>query len=128
MVKAIGMMPLGHKAIIRTKRLKQTRENVYKRAEIARDQARLCLLKLRQKLKLKFTQNETEMRKRKQQHVKSLNPTARYSTMARWEWGKLIRNTTTTWSSVPLKPKYSRITPRPRVYGKRFKLWEGIVK
>lgn len=52
-----------------------------------------------------------------------MNPTARLELMSRRKWAKLIRNPV-NWSGVPLKPKYSRVDPRPRVYGKRFEVWE----
>ena len=123
MVEGVGRLPLGHKAFRRPRRAKRVRIRVTRQAELARDRARIGLWEMRRRYKLKVAGNEAEMDRRKLERVKSLNPTARLETMSRRKWAKLIRNPV-NWSSVPLKPKYSRVAPKPRIYGKRFELWE----
>jgi len=118
---------LGHNAIIRPRRGKQARTWVEREAELATDRARARLLVTRQRYELKVAGNEAEMDRRKLERVKSLNPTARLETMARRKWAKRIRNPV-NWSSLPSKPKYSRITPKQRIYGKRFEVWEKKIE
>jgi len=125
MVESVGRLQLGHKAVRRPRRAKQARTRVTRQAELARDRARIRLWEMRRRYKLKVTGNEAEMDRRRLERVKSLNPTARLETMSRRKWAKQIRNPV-NWSSVPLKPKYSRIDPKPRIYGKRFELWEKL--
>ena len=117
-----GRLPLGHKAVIRARGTKQAKQRVTKQAKLARDKARLRLWEMRQKLKLKVKGNEGEMKRRKRELRKSLNPTF-VPLMPSREYAKMIRNPA-NWASVPPKPKYSRIDPRLRVYGKRFEIWE----
>ena len=123
MVEGIGRLQLGHKVIRRPRKVKQVRTRTTRRAELARDRARIRLWEMRRRYKLKVAGNEAEMERRKLERLKSLNPTARLETMSRRKWAKLIRNPV-NWSSVPLKPKYARVDPRPRIYGKRFEVWE----
>jgi hypothetical protein len=80
---------------------------------------------MRQRLKLKLKGNEEEMEERKRQLRKSLSPTF-VSLIPSRNYAKMIRNPT-NWSSLPPKPKYSRIDPKPRIYGKRFEIWESEI-
>jgi hypothetical protein len=98
------------------------RMKAVKKAELARDWGRIKLLAIRSKLKFQVEGNESKMDLRRLEHAKSLNPTSRLKTLAAHEWAKLVRNPS-NWSSVPLKPKYSSVKPKPRVYGKRFEAW-----
>ena len=123
MVEGVGRLQLGHKAVRRPRRARQARTRVTRQAELARDRARIRLWDMRRRYKLKVAGNEAEMERRKLERLKSLNPTARLETMSRRKWAKKIRNPV-NWSSVPLKPKYSRVDPKPRIYGKRFEVWE----
>jgi len=100
------------------------RMKAVRKAEIARDRGRIKLLAIRRKLKFQVERNESKMDWRKLKHVESLNPTSQLKTLATREWAKLVRNPS-NWSSVPLKPKYSSVKPKPRIYGKRFKAWES---
>lgn len=117
-----GRLPVGHKAVIRPRRAKQAKRQVRGQAELSRDRARLKLWEMRQELKLKVKGNEGEMKRRKRELERSLNPTF-VPCMPSREYAKMIRNPV-NWSSAPPKPKYSRVDPRPRIYGKRFKIWE----
>ena len=123
MVESVGRLLLGHKAVRRPRKAKEARTKVTRQAELARDQGRIRLWEMRRRYKLKVAGNEAEMNRRKLERMKSLNPTTRLETMSRRKWAKLIRNPV-NWSSVPLKPKYSRTDPKPRIYGKRFEVWE----
>ena len=123
MVEGVGRLQLGHKAIRRPRRARQVKTRVTRQAELARDRARIRLWDMRRRYKLKVAGNEAEMDRRRRERSRSLNPTTRLETMAKRKWAKLVRNPV-NWSSVPLKPKYSRVDPRPRIYGKRFEVWE----
>jgi hypothetical protein len=123
MVEGVGRLQLSHKAVRRPRRAKQARTEVTRQAELARDRARTRLWEMRRRYKLKVAGNEAEMDRRRLEHVKGLNPTARLETIAKRKWAERIRNPA-NWSSVPLKPKYSRVDPKPRIYGKRFEVWE----
>lgn len=127
MVEGVGRLPLGHNAIRRPRRAKQVRTRVTRQAELARDRARIRLWEMRRRYKLKVAGNEAEMDRRRRERLRSLNPTARLETMAKRKWAKLVRNPV-NWSSVPLKPKYSRVDPKPRIYGKRFEVWEKKIR
>lgn len=122
MVEGTGRLPLGHKAVRRPRRGKQVRTRVTRGAELARDRARTRLWDMRRRYKLKVAGNEAEMDKRKRERQKSLNPTFVPLVPSR-EYARMIRNPV-NWSSMPLKPKYSRVAPKPRIYGKRFEVWE----
>ena len=122
MVKGTGRLPLGHKAVMRPRRGKQVRRKVTRGAELARDRARTRLWEMRRRYKLKVAGNEAEMDRRKRERLKSLNPTF-VSLIPSREYARKIRNPV-NWSSMPSKPKYSRVAPKPRIYGKRFEVWE----
>lgn len=117
-----GMLPIGHRAILRPSRMKRTKQLATKQVELSRDRSRQKLLAMRQGLKLKVKGNESKMKRRKRELRKSSNPTF-VPLMPSREYAKMIRNSA-NWSSVPLKPKYSRTDPRPRIYGKRFEILE----
>lgn len=123
MVNSMGRMPLGHKAIRRRRKIREARTKETRQAELARDRARFNLFEMRRRYKLKVRGNEGEMNARKRERQKSLNPTADLETITKRKWAKLIRNPV-NWSSVPLKPKCSRVAPRERIYGKRFEIWD----
>ena len=118
----LGTLSVGLRAAARPRRAKRVKRRVGKQAELSRDRSRLKLWELRQRLKLKVRGNEEEMKRRKTESEKSLNPTF-VPLMPSRKYAKMIRNPV-NWSSVPLKPKYSRIDPKPRIYGKRFEVWE----
>ncbi|NHV97331.1 MAG: hypothetical protein HA494_06040 [Thaumarchaeota archaeon] len=100
------------------------RMKAVRKAELARDRGRIKLLAIRRKLKFQVEGNEAKMSRRKQEQAKNLNPTSRLRTLAAREWAKLVRNPS-NWSSVPLRPKYSSVKPKPRVYGRRFETVES---
>jgi hypothetical protein len=81
---------------------------------------------MRRRYKLKVAGNEAEMDRRKRERLKSLNPTFVPLMFSR-EYARMIRNPV-NWSSMPSKPKYSRVAPKPRIYGKRFELWEKKIE
>lgn len=117
-----GRLPLGHRAVIRPRRAKQAKRQVTEQAELSRDRSRLKFWEMRQRLKLKVKGNEAEMKRRKRELQKNSNPTF-VRLMPSREYAKMIRNPV-NWSSVPPKPKYSRVDPRPRIYGNRFEIWD----
>ena len=124
MVEGVGRLQLGHKAVRRPRRGKQVRTKVTRGAELARDRARVKLWDMRRRYKLKVAGNEAEMDRRKRERLKSLNPTF-VPLMPSREYARMIRNPV-NWSSMPSKPKYSRVDPKPRIYGKRFEVWEKL--
>jgi hypothetical protein len=124
MVEGVGRLQLGHKAVRRPRRGKQVRTRVTKGAELARDRARVRLWDMRRRYKLKVVGNEAEIGRRKRERLKSLNPTF-VPLMPSREYARMIRNPV-NWSSMPSKPKYSRVDPKPRIYGKRFEVWEKL--
>jgi len=126
MAEGIGRLPLGHKAVRRRRRGKAVRTKVSKGAELARNRARTRLWEMRERYKLKVKGNEAEMDRRKQERRKSLNPTF-VPLMPSREYARIIRNPT-NWSSVPSRPKYSSVDPKPRIYGKRFEVWDKKVQ
>jgi len=77
---------------------------------------------MRQRIKTKVERNEEEMKRRKKNLQKSLNPTSILLKPSR-EYTKKVENPA-NWSSLPPKPRYSKIDPKLRVYGKRFEVWE----
>jgi hypothetical protein len=89
---------------------------------LARDKARIKLLELRRKYKLKVRLNEAKMDARRGERQKSLNPIV-HQTMPSRDYAKSLRNPV-NWSAVPRKPKYSRVDPKERIYGKRFEIKE----
>ena len=124
MVEGVGRLPLGHKAVRRPRRAKQARTRVTRQAELARDHARIRLWEMGRRYKLKVAGNEAEMDRRRRERLKSLNPTF-VPLMPSRKYAKMIRNPV-NWSSVPLKPRYSRAAPKLRIYGKRFEAEKKI--
>lgn len=98
---------------------KNTRLNAVRKAELHRDEARNKLMAIRMRFKRKVEKNERKTDSRKKKHAtKNLNPSV-VSFMPSRESARRTRNAVATWSSVPAKPKYSRVTPRRRIYGKK---------
>lgn len=95
---------------------------VRRKMEQWRDNARRKLLEMRRRYKSKVEQNEALMRAKKLNKEKSLNPSV-VAFMPSKKFAKMLKGTA-KWSGVPAKPKYSRLKPRKRIYGKRWKLLE----
>lgn len=95
---------------------------VRRKMEQWRDNARRKLLEARRRYKFKVERNEASMRRKKLDREKNLNPSV-VALMPSQKYAKKIRNPS-NWSSVSAKPKYSKVKPRKRIYGKRWKLLE----
>jgi len=128
--KSFGQRDLGRGSLGRKsfgmgveKDLERDRARVRRGAKENTDRARGKLLDARERLKQKERENEAEMKKRKAQEGKNLNPLA-FSSMPSREYAKSLRNPVNL-STVPQKPKYSMVEPRERIYGKRFELNEA---
>lgn len=97
---------------------KKARQNAGRKAELHRDEARNKIMAIRMRLKRKVEKNERQTESRKKEREKSTNPVV-VSFMPSRESAKRTRNAVATWSAVPAKPKYSRVTPKKRIYGKK---------
>ncbi len=117
--KSFGMKSFGMGV---EKDRERDRARVRRGAKENTDIARGKLLDARERLKQKERENEAEMKRRKAQEGKNLNPLA-FSSMPSREYAKSLRNPANL-STVPKKPKYSMVEPRERIYGKRFVLNE----
>jgi len=119
MVDSIGRAPVGKNAIIRRKkrnflqRIQKIKQSRYK--------ARINLFRLRERYKLKVKSNQALMRVKKADRLPNLNPTAVKVTLGD---KPKSRKYGATYSTVPLKPKYSLVKPAKRIYGNIWKRLE----
>jgi hypothetical protein len=127
--KSFGQSDQGRKSFGRKsfgmcveKDLERDRTRVRREAKENTVIARGKLLDAREILKRKERENEVEMKKRKAQEGKNMNPLA-FSSMPSREYAKSLRNPVNL-STIPQKPKYSMVEPKERIYGKRFELNE----
>lgn len=112
---SVGRTSLGKTQITGKQRLKvlsKTREKM----GIWRDRARDKLLEQRQRLKRKVELNAALMEDRKRAREKNLNPTA-FPTLPE---NRALFKHSLTHSTVPSRPKYSRVQPKQRVYGNKW--------
>lgn len=128
--KSFGQRDMGRKVYGRKlfgggveKDRKRDRAKVRQSTKANIDIARGKLLDAREKLKMKERESEANMKRREAENERNLNPLA-FSTMPSREYAKLLRNPANL-SFVPLKPKYSLVEPRDRIYGRRFELNEN---
>jgi len=116
----VGRMSLGEIAIglkrNTGRRIKQRNQKTRLKMAQWRDKARLNLLEARKALKLKVERNKELMRERKTASEKSSNPTAFPLEVT------IARKPYLEFSTVPPKPRYSKVEPRTRLYGIRLEL------
>ncbi len=120
MVDSIGRMPMG-KTLISGRHRRRIANKARRKMQTWRDKARLNLLEQRRRLKLKVARNAKSMEDRKKDREKNLNPVA-FSTMP--ESKKLLKYSV-SHSTIPVKPKYSPVTPRERIFGSKWSRFEG---
>ncbi len=125
MKNTIGRQSLGREPFGRIggKSRKIIVAKVRQKMEQWRDNARRKLLEARRRYKSKVQRNEALMHAKQLDREKNLNPSV-VAFMPSKKFSKIFRNPTSKWSSVSAKPKYSRVKPRKRIYGKRWKLLE----
>jgi hypothetical protein len=99
----------------------QILQETIQKSEEWRNRARRNLIRVRERYKLKVKTNEALMRARKadRARVPNLNPSA----VTIGDKTK-TRQYGATYSTVPLKPRYSRVKPAKRIYGNNWKKLE----
>lgn len=131
MVDLIGRQPLGKQPLGKAmsgRSRKSITARVRQKMEQWRDKARQKLLEARRRYSFKVKRNEALMHSKKLDREKNTNPSV-VAFMPSKKFAKILKDSPAKWSSVPPKPRYSRVKPRERVYGKRWKLLEeGKIK
>lgn len=117
MVDSIGRMPIG-RGVTGGRKRKSVKAKTIKRIEQWRDKARINIIEQRRRYKAKVERNEGQMTEKKEAWEKSLNPSA-FSLMS-----KSRDRVRITHSTMPPRPKYSRIKPKERIYGNKWKKLE----
>lgn len=116
MVDSIGRMSMGRSAMGGRKR-KSIKAKVTRKMEQWRDKARINIIQQRRRYKAKVERNERQMAEKKESWEKSLNPNA-FSLMS-----KSRNRLRVTHSTMPLRPRYSKVKPKERIYGNK---WEKL--
>jgi len=119
MVDSIGRFPVGRSAMVGKKR-KNFLQTTIKKMEQWRDKARINLFQQRRRYKGKVETNKALMKAKKAGKLPNLNPT--FVTIGH---RSISQRYGVTHSTVPLKPKYSIVKPRERIYGNKWKKYEG---
>jgi len=117
MVDTIGRMPVGRSKMGGRKR-KSVKAKTIKRIEQWRDKARINIIEQRRRYKAKVERNERQTAEKKESWEKSLNPSA-FSLMP-----KSRDRIRATHSTIPSRPRYSKVKPKERIYGDRWKKLE----
>ncbi len=117
MVDSIGRMPVGRSAMGGRKR-KSIKAKVKRKMEQWRDKARINIIEQRRRYKAKVERNERQMAEKKEAWEKSLNPSA-FSLMPKSRDKLRI-----THSTMPPRPRYSKVKPKERIYGNKWKKLE----
>jgi len=117
MVDSIGKMPVGRSAMTGRKR-KDIKRKTTQKMEQWRDKARINIIEQRRRYKAKVERNERQTAEKKESWEKSLNPSA-FSLMP-----KSRNRISVTHSTMPLRPRYSKVKPKERIYGDRWKKLE----
>ena len=118
MVDSIGKMSIGRSAMGGRKR-KSIKAKTIRKMEQWRDKARINIIEQRRRYKAKVERNERQMAEKKESWEKSLNPSA-FSLMS-----KSRNRLRVTHSTIPLRPMYSKVKPKERIYGNKWKKLEG---
>jgi len=117
MVDSIGKMPVGRNTMTGRKR-KDIKRKTTKKMEQWRDKARINIIEQRRRYKAKVERNERQMAEKKEAWEKSLNPSA-FSLMS-----KSRNKLRLTHSTMPPRPRYSKVKPKERIYGNKWKKLE----
>ncbi len=118
MMDSIGRFSVGRSAMIGKKR-KYFFQKTVQQMVLWRNKARINLFRLRERYKQKVKSNQALMKYKKTNKIPNLNPTAVVTTLGD---KPKSRQYEITYSTVPLKPKYSTVKPAERIYGNRWKL------
>lgn len=122
MVDSIGRASVGRSATIKRTR-KNFLQKIIQKMEQWRDKARINLLQQRERYKQKVKGNQALMRAKKAGKSPNLNPGV---TTGLGDKPK-SRKYGATYSTVPLKPKYSLAKPAERISGNKWKKLERKV-
>jgi len=117
MVDSIGKMSIGRSVMSGRKR-KDIKRKTTQKMEQWRDKARINIIEQRRRYKAKVERNERQTAEKKESWEKSLNPSA-FSLMP-----KSRNRISVTHSTMPLRPRYSKVKPKERIYGDRWKKLE----
>lgn len=118
MVDSIGRSPIGKSAMIGKKR-KNFLYRTIQKMEIWRDKARVNILNQRERYKRKVEGNQALMRAKKAGKLLNLNPSSKLDCLGFKP--KSIHRYGITYSTLPLKPRYSIVKPAERIYGNKWK-------
>lgn len=120
MTDSIGRLPIGRSQMMGKKR-KDFLQKTIQKMEQWRDKARINILQQRRRYKQKVEDNKALMEAKKAGKLPNLNPTS--VTIGHGDGSKSQRYGV-THSFIPLRPKYSRVKPKERIYGNKFKILE----
>lgn len=118
MVDSIGRASVGRSSMIGRKKRNFLQRTIQKMEEW-RDKARINIFQQRERYKLKVKTNQALMRAKKADRSPNLNPSA----VTIGDKPK-SREYGVTYSTVPLKPKYSMVKPAERISGNKWKRLE----
>lgn len=114
MVDSIGRMPVGRSKLGGRNR-KSIKAKVTRKMEQWRDKARINIIEQRRRYKAKIERNERQTAEKKEAWEKSLNPSA-FSLMP-----KSRNRLQVTHSTISPRPRYSKVKPKERIYGNKWK-------
>ncbi len=124
MVDSIGRAPVGRSS--RTgKRRKDFLLRTIQKMEQWRDKARINLLQQRERYKVKVEKNKALMKAKKEGSLPNLNPSSFPSKSDLGFKPTSIHRFEATYSTVPLRPKYSIVKPAERIYGNKWNAREA---
>jgi len=120
MVDSIGRSSIGRSPMVGKKR-KNFLKKTIRKMEVWRDKARINIFQQRERYKQKVTSNQALMKAKKSGRLPNLNPSSCLSRL--YEDGLIpkARMFGITHSTMPLKPKYSLVKPKERIYGNKWK-------
>ncbi|MEK6864554.1 MAG: hypothetical protein AABX27_04625 [Nanoarchaeota archaeon] len=120
MVDSIGRSSIGRSPMVGKKR-KNFLKKTIRKMEVWRDKARINIFQQRERYKQKVEGNKTMMKAKKSGRLPNLNPSSCLSLL--YEDGLIpkARKFGITHSTVPLKPRYSLVKPKERIYGNKWK-------
>lgn len=124
MIDSIGRAPIGRSPMVGRKR-KNFLQRTIQKMEVWRDKARMNLFQQRRRYKQKVESNRALMKAKKAGRLPNLNPSSKLSEVGFKP--KAVHRYGITHSTVPLKPRYSIVKPRERIYGNRWKKLEKKV-
>lgn len=120
MTDSIGRMPIGRSPMMGKKR-KDFLQKTIQKMEQWRDKARISILQQRRRYKKKVEDNQALMKAKKAGKLPNLNPSA--TSIILGDMPK-SRKYGVTHSTVPLRPRYSLVKPKERLYGNKLKILE----